>query len=112
MSDRAYARAVRKQEVETLRLLEVAGEEIARSEALRFLVGRLFEVCGMATNPFTSDPLTTAHACGMMAVGEELRALIETASPDLYYDIQKEYSNGQRERNTDLTDRFYDNRDE
>ena len=102
MTERAFARASRKHELEDLRRLEAAAEAIARDSNLRFLFARLFESCGMAASPFTPDPLTTAHACGKMAVGEELRALLETASPDLYFDIMKEQAHAERQRTDEL----------
>ena len=106
MTERAFARASRKHELEDLRRLESAVETISRDRNLRFLFARLFESCGMAASPFTPDPLTTAHACGKMAVGEELRALLETASPDLYFDIMKEQASDDRARTDDLESRL------
>ena len=106
MTERAFARASRKYEIEDLRRLEAAVEAVARDRNLRFLFARLFESCGMAASPFTPDPLTTAHACGKMAVGDELRALLETASPDLFFDIMKEQAHDERTRTDELANRL------
>lgn len=106
MSERAFSRAERKQELEAAARLEAACAAIARDSNLRYFMGRLFEVSGMAANPFSSDPLTTAHACGKMALGEEVRALLDAANPDLYFDIQKEYADGERQRTAELADKL------
>lgn len=106
MSDRAYDRAIRKAEAEDRARLETAVQAIESRPDLRFLFARVFEACGMAASPFHPDPLTTAHACGKMAVGEELRALLETYSPALYYQIMMEHADAERQRNAALADKL------
>jgi hypothetical protein len=106
MTERAYDRTIRKQEAEDRARLEAAVRKIETAPDLRFLFARMFEACGMAASPFHPDPLTTAHACGKMAVGEELRALLETYSPALYFDLMKEHADAERQRNASLADKL------
>lgn len=50
-----------------------------------FLVG-----CHVYHDPFSRDPLITAHNCGEANIGRQLLAALENASPSLYLSMIKE----------------------
>ena len=106
MTERAYGRTLRKHEQEDRRRLTAALERIETSPDLRFLLWRIIESCGMASSPFHPDPLTMAHACGKMAVGEELIALLDAHSPSFYPDLLKEQKDAERQRTDELANRL------
>lgn len=106
MTERAFSRLDRKLELEDARRLEAACAAIERDSNLRFFLWRLLESCGMATSPFSPDPLTMAFASGKMAVGEELLLLLESHCPSLYPDLLKEQKDAERSRHAELAARL------
>lgn len=109
---RAYDRLIRKQEALDRARIERALELVEGDADLRFLLRSILEVCNMAADPFTGDPLTTAHKCGKMAVGTELVALLDMFVPDLYPALLKEMKDEQRHRNQQLVERLHDTGDD
>jgi hypothetical protein len=108
MSERAYDRLSRKHEREDRARLTAAFEVIERDTNLRFLLWQILSACGMASDPFTTDPLTTAHNCGKMSIGQDLLALTYDFAPNLYPALISEMTDEQRNRTADLDDRLSD----
>jgi len=102
MSERSYSRLARKHELEDEQRIARACALLESEPSLRFLLWRVFESLGMASSPFSQDPLTMAHRAGMITAGELILALLEPHAPDLYPELMKEQKNAQRSRDADL----------
>lgn len=106
MSERAFSRLLAKLDREEQTLMQEAADRIHASRGLRLLLWRFFEDCGMASSPFSTDPLTTARNCGKLEAAHTLRDLLETLDPDLPLALQMEMTRYDRSRTDQLDDRL------
>lgn len=59
--------------------------------------------CGVFRNPFSTDALATAFACGVMNVGQKLLADVNRYCPELYQ-VMIEEENGRRSNSNPVDD--------
>lgn len=82
---------------------EVKTKEVLRKDGLRQLMGtepgrawlyNLIEICGPGQNPFSTDALRMAFACGELNIGNQIVGQCNALAPELYLVMMKENSNG------------------
>lgn len=77
--------------------------EMKGSPHLRRLMIFLYENCGMAVNPFTTNALTTAHNSGKMAAGQVFFGLLNEIDPQFLPGLMQEMNDERTARDTDFS---------
>ena len=63
---------------------------IMQKEGGRNVIRRYLEMCGVFSDPFTSDPIQHAYDAGRRAAGLSLANMIQDNCPELYAKLLKE----------------------
>lgn len=74
--------------------LKLALQALLRNREFRRFLFFVFQQGNMATNPFAQNALFMSHACGKLALAQEVFELLRTAQPEFFPDLMKEMHDG------------------